>query len=52
MWTKATIRVDGDSFQERFLNIIHYGDWLSFWCAILQTRIPVPLQILIDLKKH
>jgi len=48
---QATIRVDGDSFQERFLNIIHYGDWLSFWCAILHNTNPSPVTNIDRLKK-
>ena len=46
---KAT--VDGNDFKERFLLLIHYGDWLSYWCAILHNTDPSPvknIQILKD----
>ena len=45
------IKVDGNSFKERFLLLIHYGDWLSYWCAILHNTDPSPvknIQILKD----
>ena len=29
------LEVMGNNFEERFLLLIHYGDWLSYWCAIL-----------------
>ena len=48
---QITIKVDGDSFQERFLNMIHYGDWLSFWCAILHNTNPSPVKNIDRLKK-
>ena len=46
-----TVRVEGNSFQERFLNMIHYGDWLSFWCAILHNTNPSPVKNIDRLKK-
>ncbi len=45
------IKVDGNNFKERFLLLIHYGDWLSYWCAILHNTDPSPvknIQILKD----
>ena len=45
------IKVDGNDFKERFLLLIHYGDWLSYWCAILHNTDPSPvknIQILKD----
>lgn len=45
------IEVDGNDFRERFLLLIHYGDWLSYWCAILHNTDPSPvknIQILKD----
>ena len=32
-----------DTFQERFLHMVHYGDWLSFWCAIHHESDPSPV---------
>ncbi len=48
---QITMRVQGNSFQERFLNMIHYGDWLSFWCAILHQTNPSPVKNIDRLKK-
>ena len=45
-----SIQMDGDTFQERFLNMIHYGDWLSFWCAIFHKTDPSPVEKIIKLK--
>ena len=45
-----SIQMVGDTFQERFLNMIHYGDWLSFWCAILHKTDPSPVEKIIKLK--
>ena len=33
--SQQEIKVDGNSFKERFLLLIHYGDWLSYWCGKL-----------------
>ena len=46
------IKMNGDSFQERFLNMIHYGDWLSFWCAILHHTDPSPVKNIDRLKNE
>jgi len=45
-----SIQMDGDTFQERFLNMIHYGDWLSFWCAIFHKTDPSPVDKIEKLK--
>ena len=47
-----SIKVNGESFQERFLNMIHYGDWLSFWCAILHETDPSPVEKIVRLKNE
>ena len=47
-----SIQMVGDSFQERFVNMIHYGDWLSFWCAILHKTDPSPVEKIIRLKNE
>ena len=38
------------SFEERFLHMIHFGDWLSFWCAILHETDPSPVEKITSLK--
>ena len=50
--SQYSIQIIGDSFQERFLNMIHYGDWLSFWCAILHKTDPSPVEKIIRLKNE
>ena len=45
-----SIQIIGESFQERFLHMIHYGDWLSFWCAILHETDPSPVEKIVRLK--
>jgi hypothetical protein len=42
----------GEYFQERFLHMIHYGDWLSFWCAILHETDPSPVEKIVRLKNE
>ena len=46
------IEVKGESFQERFLHMMFYGDWLSFWCAILHHTDPSPVEKIIRLKEE
>lgn len=38
-----TIKVKGNTFQERFLHMVHYGDWLSYWCALNHKSDPSPV---------
>lgn len=38
-----SVRVEGNSFQERFLHMLHFGDWLSYWCALLHKTDPTPV---------
>ncbi len=47
-----SIQIIGKSFQERFLHMIHYGDWLSFWCAILHETDPSPVEKIVRLKNE
>ena len=42
----------GNFFQDRFLNMIHYGDWLSYWCAIAHNTDPSPVSNIDRLKKN
>tara|TARA_A100000164_G_scaffold45981_1_gene34723 strand:+ start:3150 stop:4199 length:1050 start_codon:yes stop_codon:yes gene_type:complete len=44
------ISVDGDSFEQRFLHMIHFGDWLSYWCALLLETDPSPVHKINRLK--
>ena len=44
------IEVVGNSFKERFLLLIHYADWLSYWCAILHKTDPTPVKKIKILK--
>lgn len=44
------LEMTGNSFQERFLHSVHYGDWLSYWCAILHGTDPSPVEKISRLK--
>ena len=44
------LEVIGNNFEERFLLLIHYGDWLSYWCAILNKIDPSPVRNINKLK--
>ena len=44
------LEVIGNNFEERFLLLIHYGDWLSYWCAILHKIDPSPVKNIEILK--
>ncbi len=46
------LEMTGNSFQERFLHMIHYGDWLSFWCAIAHCTDPSPVEKINRLKEE
>ena len=46
------IKMKGNLFQDRFLNMIHYGDWLSYWCAIAHNTDPSPVSNIDRLKKE
>ncbi len=45
-----SIQVEGVTFEERFLHMIHFGDWLSYWCAILHNTDPTPVEKIERLK--
>ena len=47
-----SIQMEGKYFQERFLKMVHYGDWLSFWCAILHGINPSPVDKINRLKEE
>ena len=46
------IQMTGNLFQDRFLNMINYGDWLSYWCAIAHKTDPSPVKNIARLKKE
>ena len=46
------LEMTGNLFQERFLHMIHYGDWLSYWCAILHGTDPSPVAKISRLKEE
>ena len=46
------IEMTGNLFQDRFLNMINYGDWLSYWCAIAHETDPSPVMNIARLKKE
>ena len=42
---------EGENNVERLLDLINYGDWLSYWCAILHDTDPSPVEKIDKLKK-
>lgn len=46
------IAVAGQSTFERFVHLIHFGDWLSYWCAILHGTDPSPVKSIEVLKNE
>ena len=48
---QSALKIKGKSFSERFLHMIHYGDWLSYWCAIAHGSDPGPVEKITQLKK-
>ncbi len=44
------IAVDGSNANVRFLHLINFGDWLSYWCAILHGADPTPVKPIKYLK--
>jgi len=45
------INTEGSNNVERLLSLINYGDWLSYWCAILHNTDPSPVEKIDKLKK-
>ena len=45
------VNADGVNILERLLDLINYGDWLSYWCAILHNTDPSPVEKINKLKK-
>ena len=44
------ISVEGSSVRIRLLHLIHFGDWVSYWCAILHGIDPSPVEPIMQLK--
>jgi glucose/mannose-6-phosphate isomerase len=44
------VAVSGASRFERLLHLIHYGDWVSLWCAYLHDTDPSPVENISNLK--
>jgi glucose/mannose-6-phosphate isomerase len=44
------IEGEGDSLMERIFDIIHLGDWISFYLAILYKTDPTPVEKINYLK--
>ena len=44
------VSVEGNSITDRYLHTIHYGDWVSYWCAILHGTDPTPVKKIDQLK--
>ena len=44
------VAVGGGSRFERLLHLIHYGDWVSLWCAYLHDTDPSPVEKISNLK--
>ncbi len=45
-----TIQVEGSNTNSRFLHMIHFGDWVSYWCAIFHETDPSPVKPIMFLK--
>lgn len=45
------VNAEGANKVERLLDLINYGDWLSYWCAILHNTDPSPVEKINKLKK-
>ena len=45
------IELDGVSFTDRFIHMLHFGDWVSYWCALLHKINPSPVEKIDKLKK-
>ena len=45
------ITLEGNSFPERFIHLLHYGDWLSYWCALMHEIDPTPVDKIDQLKQ-
>ena len=44
------VSLNGESRFERLIHLIHFGDWVSLWCAYLHGTDPSPVEKISDLK--
>ncbi len=47
---QETVNVDGDTLSARFLHLIYFGDWVSYWCATIHKTDPSPVYKIENLK--
>lgn len=47
---QESVEVSGNNTFERLFHLIHFGDWLSFWCAIVHGTDPSPVKKIDFLK--
>ena len=48
---QSVLKMNEKSFSDRFLHMIHYGDWLSYWCGIAHESDPGLVEKIIQIKK-
>ena len=46
------VSLNGESRFERLIHLIHFGDWVSLWCAYLHGTDPSPVEKISDLKSE
>ena len=46
------ISLHGATRFERLLHLIHFGDWVSLWCAYLHGTDPSPVEKILRLKEE
>ena len=46
------ISLNGNTRFERLLHLIHFGDWVSLWCAYLHNTDPSPVEKIANLKNE
>ena len=47
---QEVIKLKGETYTERLLHLLHFGDWLSYWCALMHQTDPTPVQKIDKLK--
>ena len=47
---QEVIKLNGETYTERFLHLLHFGDWLSYWCALMHQTDPTPVEKIDKLK--
>ena len=50
--SQYTVEVLEKNRMVRFLHLIHFGDWVSYWCAIAHQTDPSPVAKITQLKKE